>query len=39
MNVREKIAVVATSTEEFGPWAVRLWPQWTSEMRKRALNS
>jgi len=39
MNVREKIAVVATSTEEFGPWAVELWPQWTSEMRKRALGS
>jgi len=39
MNVREKIAVVATSTEDFGPWAVELWPQWVSEMRKRALGS
>ncbi len=39
MNLREKIAVVATSTVEFGPWAVELWPQWTSEMRKRALGS
>jgi len=35
----EKIALVATSTEPFGPWAVALWPQWVSDMRQRALDA
>ena len=39
LNVDEKIGVVATSTEQFGPWAVDLWPRWTSEMRNLALGS
>ena len=30
-------AVVATSTEPFGAWAVKLWPEWTSAMRQLAL--
>ena len=36
-NAREQIAVVATSTEDFGAWAVSLWPTWTGAMRERAL--
>ncbi len=36
-NADEQIAVVATSTEPFGGWAVTLWPEWTSAMRKLAL--
>ncbi|MGA2433242.1 MAG: serine hydrolase domain-containing protein [Acidimicrobiales bacterium] len=39
LNVDEQIGVVATSTELFGPWAVTLWPRWTSEMRSLALGS
>lgn len=39
LNVREGIGVVATSTEAFGPWAVTLWPEWTSAARKLALAS
>jgi CubicO group peptidase (beta-lactamase class C family) len=39
LNVQENIGVVATSTENFGPWAVKLWPEWTSAMRKLALAS
>lgn len=39
LNVEEKIGLVATSTEAFGPWAVELWPTWTSEMRALALAS
>ena len=38
LNAREGIGVVATSTQPFGPWAVSLWPEWTSEMRVRALT-
>ena len=30
LNVDEGIAVVATSSEPFGAWAVKLWPEWTS---------
>jgi CubicO group peptidase (beta-lactamase class C family) len=39
LNVREGIGLVATSTEAFGPWAVALWPTWTSAMRELALAS
>ena len=39
LNVDEGIGVVATSTEPFGPWAVKLWPEWTSAMRVLALAS
>jgi hypothetical protein len=39
LNVQENVGVVATSTENFGPWAVKLWPEWTSAMRKLALAS
>ncbi|MHB8379910.1 MAG: serine hydrolase [Acidimicrobiales bacterium] len=39
LNADEGIGVVATSTEPFGPWAVNLWPEWTSAMRKVALAS
>jgi CubicO group peptidase (beta-lactamase class C family) len=39
MNVDEGIGVVATTTEDFGPWAVALWPAWTSAVRSLALDS
>jgi CubicO group peptidase (beta-lactamase class C family) len=39
LNASEKIGLVATSTEGFGPWAVQLWPQWTSTLRSLALAS
>lgn len=39
LNVEERIGLVATSTVPFGPWAVALWPQWTSTMRQLALGS
>ncbi len=39
MNVDENIGLVATSTEGFGPWAVELWPEWTSTARTVALAS
>jgi CubicO group peptidase (beta-lactamase class C family) len=39
LNVEEGIGVVATSTVDFGPWAVQLWPGWTSAVRKLALAS
>lgn len=39
VNVDEGIGVVATSSEPFGPWAVSLWPTWTSAMRTLALTS
>ncbi len=39
LNVEERIGVVATSSEDFGSWAVTLWPSWTSAMRKVALAS
>ncbi len=37
-NADEGVAVVATSTVAFGPWALGLWPTWTSAMRERALG-
>lgn len=37
VNADEAIAVVATSTEAFGRWAVDLWPRWTSAARALAL--
>lgn len=39
LNADEGIGVVATGTEPFGPWAVRLWPEWTSVARQLALAS
>jgi CubicO group peptidase (beta-lactamase class C family) len=39
LNVDQQIGLVATSTEPFGPWAVKLWPRWTSSMRQRILSS
>jgi CubicO group peptidase (beta-lactamase class C family) len=38
LNAREHLGVVATATEPFGPWAVDLWPRWTSDVRRRALG-
>ncbi len=38
-NVREGIAVVATTTTPFGSWAVALWPEWTSFVRRLASAS
>jgi hypothetical protein len=37
LNAVEGIGVVATSTEPFGSWAVKLWPEWTSAVRVLAL--
>ena len=39
VNVGEGIALVATSTVEFGAWARDLWPTWTSSARRWALAS
>jgi CubicO group peptidase (beta-lactamase class C family) len=39
LNAREAIGVVATSTEPFGPWAVARWPEWSSDVRRRVLDS
>lgn len=39
LNADEQIGLVATSTEPFGRWAVRMWPRWTSAMRSLALGS
>jgi CubicO group peptidase (beta-lactamase class C family) len=39
LNVDEGIGLVATSSEPFGPWAVTLWPEWTSAQRASALAS
>jgi CubicO group peptidase (beta-lactamase class C family) len=39
LNVDEGIGLVATSSEPFGPWAVKLWPEWTSAQRALALAS
>jgi hypothetical protein len=39
LNIEEGIGVVATTTEDFGPWAVSLWPAWTSAQRAIALAS
>lgn len=39
LNADERIGLVATSTEPFGPWAAKLWPGWTSAMRRLALGS
>lgn len=36
-NADEEIAVVATSEVAFGPWAVALWPSWTTRVRELAL--
>lgn len=38
VNVDEGIALVATSEVAFGPWAVELWPTWTSRAREIALT-
>lgn len=39
LNVEEGIGVVATTTEDFGPWAAALWPTWTSTARAVALEA
>jgi CubicO group peptidase (beta-lactamase class C family) len=39
LNADEGVGVVATSTEPFGPWAMKLWPKWTSAARSLALTS
>jgi CubicO group peptidase (beta-lactamase class C family) len=39
LDADEGIGLVATSTVAFGPWAVSLWPGWTSAMRQVALAS
>jgi CubicO group peptidase (beta-lactamase class C family) len=39
LNADEGIGVVATSSEPFGAWAVKLWPEWTSAQRALALAS
>lgn len=39
LNVEDQIGLVATSTVAFGPWAVKLWPKWTSAMYRLALGS
>jgi len=39
LNAEEQIGLVATSTEAFGGWAPKLWPNWTSAMRMLALGS
>jgi CubicO group peptidase (beta-lactamase class C family) len=38
VNLDEGIAVVATTEVPFGPWAVELWPTWTSRVRELALS-
>lgn len=37
LNADEQIGLVATSTAPFGPWAVALWPRWTSAIRRGPL--
>ncbi len=32
------VAIVALSSEAFGPWAVDLWPTWTNEMHRRLVS-
>ena len=39
LNAHEQIGLAATSTVPFGPWAVQAWPQWTSDLRRMALDS
>jgi hypothetical protein len=39
VNVAEALALVATSSVEFGPWARELWPSWTSRVRQIAAAS
>ncbi len=39
VNVEEAVALVATSSVEFGPWAHELWPSWTSSVRQFAAAS
>lgn len=36
VDLSDGVAVAATSSEPFGPWAVALWPQWTSRVRALA---
>lgn len=38
VNAREALAVVATSTVDFGAWAVSLWPTWVNRVRALALE-
>ncbi|MGH9020795.1 MAG: serine hydrolase [Acidimicrobiales bacterium] len=38
LNAREQVGVVATTRAAFGPWAVELWPRWTSAVRERLLS-
>ena len=37
LNADEGIGLVATSSEPFGAWALKLWPEWTSAQRALAL--
>jgi hypothetical protein len=39
VNVEEAVALVATSSVEFGPWARELWPSWTTRVRQFAAAS
>jgi CubicO group peptidase (beta-lactamase class C family) len=39
LNADEQCGLAATSTEGFGPWAVQLWPKWTTTMHQRILTS
>lgn len=39
LNADEGIGVVAASDQPFGPWAVSLWPTWTSAARALALDA
>lgn len=39
LNADEQIGLVATSTEPFGGWSLKLWPEWTSAMRRRILDA
>jgi hypothetical protein len=36
VNVDDGLALVATSTVDFGGWARDLWPRWTTEVRRFA---
>jgi CubicO group peptidase (beta-lactamase class C family) len=39
LNADDQMGLAVTSTEGFGPWAVQLWPGWTTMMRQRILSS
>ncbi|MFI5036041.1 MAG: serine hydrolase [Acidimicrobiales bacterium] len=39
LNARERLGLVGLATEPFGPWAVDLWPRWTSAVRRGALSA